>query len=433
MTNRYRCVWALSALLCGCAGAGGRPNWWKSRGNLASAALGQDGATGVEDWHEKIGVELGCPVLWSDGNHREYTDSRILVGMRGGARAFLPQQGNGIGGSIVTSGLIRYSAVSVGEAFPNTAYVTSIGDGSVVAQGVSEFGLSLGPSPTNAVPGVWRTPTFGGASITAPTPWSQFVFVGIGQSLFALNRSNGKWAVSDGGWSTWLGDEVVMNSSPVVVLGATSDDDTVVIVVTIHGTVFKLNPNDGSILMKRQLISRRTPDQSLVVPSSWALSSDSRTLYLAGADASIHAIDVATLDESWRYDTHASARELPGKVDLSAPAVGFSGGSDVIYFWDIKGGVSVMHAVNAATHQEMWNKTLPGRASSDPVVTTASHTVYVGIRGRNPDERDGVVAIDGSDSPQKWFVETEAPVECLALAENGAIYATTSTELIAIR
>ena len=91
-------------------------------------------------------------------------------------------------------------------------------------------------------------------------------------------------------------------------------------------------------------------------------------------------------------------------------------------------GVSTLHALNANTRTVVWEQQLPSRASTDPVVTVPSEVVYVGV-GANP-TKAAIVAVDRNGVRS---FPTNNPPQCIAVGENGTIYATTFDRLFTIR
>jgi hypothetical protein len=104
-----------------------RPSWWKFRTNLMNRGFAQAEAAGRVVWREQFPNQPGCPVLWSDNSHRNFNDSRIIMGAANGfIGGFVPLQAQrpwnyATGASVITCPAAEpdsiYVSNTLGEIF----------------------------------------------------------------------------------------------------------------------------------------------------------------------------------------------------------------------------------------------------------------------------------------------------------------------------
>ncbi|HEX4225583.1 MAG TPA: PQQ-binding-like beta-propeller repeat protein [Pseudonocardiaceae bacterium] len=175
------------------------------------------------------------------------------------------------------------------------------------------------------------------------------------------------------------------------------------------GVSSSAGPTTGRIRWQRKL-------EDAVVPGP-VIGGDG-TIYVSSNAGILHAIDPATGNDRWTYDSHATQPDS----DLSvSPLVLPSGeilfptpGTDLVAL--------------SPTGDELWRQPLPGRPTS-PVTTNGSR-VYVG------DETGDVSAIDltGDGKPKiAWKVNAGAGSYASVVTNgSGAVYTTSGTSLVAI-
>jgi len=121
----------------------------------------------------------------------------------------------------------------------------------------------------------------------------------------------------------------------------------------------------------------------------------------AGAGASLHAIDLSTMERDWRFDFRNAAKLFVG------PMVG----EDIVYATGFDGFV---YAIDAASGEKQWEFEVGSPIKTRPCVTDGS--VYFSAQNNT------VYALNRSDGTPHWKVSTDAPVEGAPLTVDGTVY-----------
>ncbi|WP_202935137.1 PKD domain-containing protein [Halorussus amylolyticus] len=173
-------------------------------------------------------------------------------------------------------------------------------------------------------------------------------------------------------------------------------------------------------------------------------------LYLGSNDYKLHAIDAATGNELWHYDTQTNVRSAPAVVD-GVVYVGSNDGNmtavnattgekiwnyelyqpvlvesnpavvdDVVYFGGNDDNVT---ALNATTGEKIWNFTLPDESQSDP--TVADGTVFIGSdSSMGETSGDGTIhALDAETGAEDWSYTMAGDVDSGQVYADGVVYA----------
>jgi outer membrane protein assembly factor BamB len=414
VAKKWHIALVVSLIICasGCVPST-RPNWWKFRANMANRALGIDGAQGKT--FMAMGppglAEPGCPVLWSDQQHQTWRDSRVIVGGPGYVMTITTGNGQPIG-TFARPG--TYAMCASAQPDQHVIYVTdetlykvqALNDN--LTQLLWEFQLPA-PQP-EALP-------------TSPTPYGDVVLVGSDTTLYALHDPRkGPNPV----WKYNLGESVTSSSSSSSAPALTFAGDSAVISGR-HGKVAKLIIDQPALTDQQRELWTTTVGNNTTVTESPAIGVGD-AVFVPANDGVMYALnpetdaDLAQSNKSrvrWKYDTQTNGH-------LTTPAVLYARGTDTVYFAD---NVGTLYAVDGGTGKLDWSVVLPAKPTTAPVVTP-SGIVYIGV-GLPP--AGSVVAVDPKQQPSViWQVTVGHMVRNLAVAENGAIWATTSQNLVRI-
>ena len=199
----------------------------------------------------------------------------------------------------------------------------------------------------------------------------------------------------------------LVDSSPALSVAA---DGTTTIYVGVEdnttpagGHLVALDRN-GSILWDFKTLKPSNPVDS-GVSSSPTIGADG-VIYFGCQDGKLYALDPVTRTKKWEFDTHA--------IIYTTPTLAADGSA--IY---VVSGDSVLHAVSATDHVELWRHAGGyGYAFTASLAVAADGTIYFGASDGN------LVALhpDGTD---KWNVAARSLVySCPAVASDGTVYFT---------
>ena len=133
-------------------------------------------------------------------------------------------------------------------------------------------------------------------------------------------------------------------------------------------------------------------------------------VYFGYGGGTVYAVDAATGEEVWRYETSGSVRSTPQVVGGTV----YVGSSD-----------NNLYALDANSGDEVWTFSTGETSNRTGVVsspTVSNGTVFVGNRferGTGPDT--GVYAIDATTGTEEWSYETLATVEASPLVVDGTV------------
>jgi outer membrane protein assembly factor BamB len=235
------------------------------------------------------------------------------------------------------------------------------------------------------------------------------VYVGIGKTLYALRKSD-----SQNQWAYAMPADIWYRSSPVISL----ETDNMVLIASEDGTVAKFSL-EGSLMWQAKL-----PHASAQIYGAIMLGPDF-DVYVPASNGVMYRLRAQDAQVTWMFRTwDPRAGGAAGQV--SAGALSFDGSR--LFFHD---GASTLYAVDVITNAEAWRLSLPGKPTTDPVVTP-SETVYLGITSPGPGGLPTHAVKAFNRSQELWSVAAASRVEFLATGENGNIYAATLNELIRI-
>jgi len=119
------------------------------------------------------------------------------------------------------------------------------------------------------------------------------------------------------------------------------------------------------------------------------------TIFGAGADGVLHALDLATGTERW-------------SIDVGAPITATSLAADSLYATTSDGG---LHAIDRATHDKRWRV---NDVSSEAMPAVVGDTLYVGLASGR------LEALTTADGRERWTVEVGGDASRYAIADGAA-------------
>lgn len=176
------------------------------------------------------------------------------------------------------------------------------------------------------------------------------------------------------------------------------------------GHVFRLSAADGSEEWSRSL--EAVPISSLAVVDG--------TVYVGEIDGTVTAMDAEDGTPDWSTDAGNQVWSPPAVGDETVYVTGDSGRTD-----DDSAGPSTVHALDAATGDELWEYEVGSqRATGSPAVS--GDTAYVG-------DFDGTLhAMSTDDGSQRWTFEAEDLLRTPPMIHDGTAYIGGSDGLYAL-
>jgi outer membrane protein assembly factor BamB len=248
---------------------------------------------------------------------------------------------------------------------------------------------------------LWRFPSKAESGVTfyadpVPTAGGQIVVGGYNKVLYALDASSGKQV-----WQSTLASDLYV--APVL------ESPEAIYAPTADGSVFALNPQDGSLLWKfsaqHGIWAQPVSDGSTIYVTSldhhaYALSATSGKLIWSkdlgaalagGATLSGNALLLGTFD-----DRLVALDKGSGQVLWSAPAGGWVWGPAAVdggsaFFGDLGGA---LHAVSVSDGRELWKIQPDGAIHGTPAISEG--VVYFGT------EAGTVYAVSEKDGSTIW-------------------------------
>ena len=369
-----------------------RPSWWKEQGTVMN--WGQVQTTGGPGNH-RFTVPMprfcGCPVMWSNGRHKTYTDSRIIFGVGPGFVSVLPLQGMVDKRGTLTNALSQCPTIPADGNAPSYIYLTTSNNELRAyaddfehprwIKQLSEFGESAG----------------------SPNVWGDLIFVPSRDGFLHVRGVNG-----DLKWDYKLGGTVSLDAPPISIQSA----DNAVYVSNIEGDVAKMGAEP---IMKLYWKKHFTPPGVSIVGN---LMIDSNSdIYIPCSDGVLRVITPdGNLD--WVFGE-------PGNTNLTGPALSFDGkdvyiASEEGHFW----------AVNIQSHTADWTTTLPGKPTTAPLVSD-DEAIHFGISSSSLGS--AIIAFNKNSLLWQYNTNLASAPSYLAMGEDGTVYATTVSQLVAIK
>jgi outer membrane protein assembly factor BamB len=277
-------------------------------------------------------------------------------------------------------------------------------------------GVYAGPAPRQFHRIKWKFPT--GDRIVSSPVWSDGVvyFGGDDGNIYAVDAETGRqiWKQATGGPSP---------STPAVI-------DGTLYVVSYDGKLYALNSRTGAVRWKfvtggerrfeaKGLNGLQPKNQTVADPFDVFLSSPvvvQGAVYFGSGDGHLYAVDVASGDLQWKFQT--------GDVVHASPA--FADG--VLYFgsWD-----SYFYAVEAATGKEKWrfhggeDPGLHNQVGFQSSPAVANGVVYTGCRDSQ------LHALDAATGKEKWHFDNALSwvITSPAVSDGRVFFATSDSGL----
>lgn len=246
--------------------------------------------------------------------------------------------------------------------------------------------LPKGPAP------IWQT-RLGGA-IYAPVTIRQGVaYVGTTSGIFnAVKVKDGKFA-----WT--------FNAGRPIFGGALVTSDAIFFVCD-NGSLFRLDRKTGQEVYRYDLGDAGTPR---ILPHQIVYEWDNRSpqpvlvdgvIYVGSGDGSLHAVNAATGQRVWRFETKGKIRTDA----LVAGPVVITGSLD-----------KALYGINRETGQQVWKRDTKGAVTGNPVLVGGK--VVVGTRG------SALMALNPADGDVAWrALYWGSWVESAAVPYGGLFY-----------
>ena len=223
----------------------------------------------------------------------------------------------------------------------------------------------------------WAVDIGGLGARSSPTVADGTVYVGSqDENLYAFDAVSGTRE-----WAPFNTDGEV-NSSPTVVAGT-------VFVGSDDGTVYAVDAETGD--QEWQFTESEAP-----INSSPSVVHD--TVYVGG-DGGLYALDSATGEQRWLFETESSVETSPTVL------------ADSVYF----GHEESVYAINALTGKQQWTFTA-AESTVETAPTVVDSVVYVGT------DEGNVFAIDAEDGTQRWSYDTESSSVNAPTVDDGVVY-----------
>ncbi|HZM55903.1 MAG TPA: PQQ-binding-like beta-propeller repeat protein [Acidimicrobiales bacterium] len=270
-------------------------------GNLYQLRTGTTGKSADRVlWHYQAPAShsAGQQVSWWEGNVELATDGTLLAGNTGGdAFALHP------------NGTLRFE-YRAGNSVWTAAAVSPDGTSYWGSLSASIFALDANGTPK------WSAPT-GGFVVASPALGSDGTLYGASfdGKVYAIDQQTG--AVK---WNFQTADAVY--SSPALLSDA-SGRTTAVIVASTDGSVYSLTPS-GHLNWRYDTgdVVRSSPVIGLAPTGDPA----GHIVYVGSGNGRLYALDAATGQRRWSFDTTAAQQSLRDRNDLnSSPALGTTG------------------------------------------------------------------------------------------------------------
>jgi len=300
--------------------------------------------------------------------------------------------------------LVLFAGVAPGLSAQDATPATDPDDATATFRGgATRSGAMSATAPDGPPSFLWRVP-IDGITGASPAVGEGMVIVSNQTKLVALDQATGA--------ERWRAARPQSGSSPLIAGG--------LVYVGTRGEGLKAyDAETGAVVWQFLSGIPAAPDGEPAGVFDTSPILVDGTLFMAGGSyGGLFALDPATGEERWRFDTHGWVRSSPavagGIVYIASNALFDADQTDP--------APSALYAVDAATGAERWS--LPFAADiemswSTPLIHGA--TVLIGVC--NFDGGNGVwIAADAATGTERWRFETSAPMWWASPASDGATY-----------
>ena len=300
--------------------------------------------------------------------------------------------------------LVLFAGVAPGLSAQDATPATDPDDATATFRGgATRSGAMSATAPDGPPSFLWRVP-IDGITGASPAVGEGMVIVSNQTKLVALDQATGA--------ERWRAARPQSGSSPLIAGG--------LVYVGTRGEGLKAyDAETGAVVWQFLSGIPAAPDGEPAGVFDTSPILVDGTLFMAGGSyGGLFALDPATGEERWRFDTHGWVRSSPavagGIVYIASNALFDADQTDP--------APSALYAVDAATGAERWS--LPFAADIEMSWSTPlihGDTVLIGVC--NFDGGNGVwIAADAATGTERWRFETSAPMWWASPASDGATY-----------